>query len=108
MDILIRPDPENAKRIIDALRDFGFEFSNLTVEDFQKPEQVVQLGVPPVRIDFMTSLSGVTWVEAEKGKVSGKMGDVPVFFLGRDQFIATKRATGRKKDLADIEALGEE
>jgi hypothetical protein len=108
VDILVKPDPENAKHIIEALKDFGFEFSILTVEDFQKADQVVQLGVPPVRVDFMTSLSGVNWEEAEKGKVAGHMGAVPVYFLGREQFIATKRAAGRKKDLADIEALGED
>lgn len=91
-----------------ALSGFGFGSLNLTIEDFQNPNSVIQLGVPPVRIDIITSLTGVTWKEADTGKVEGLYGDVPVHFLGRKQLITNKRALGRKKDLADIESLGEE
>lgn len=108
IDILVRPFPENAQKILSALTDFGFGSLNLTVDDFQKLNYVVQLGSPPVRIDIVTSITGVTWEEAAVGKQAGLYGDVPVFFLGREQYIANKRATGRKKDLADLEALGEE
>ena len=108
IDILVRPDSENAKRVLEALADFGFSFLNLTVDDFQIPNKVVQLGVPPVRIDLITSITGVSWEEADAHKESGTFGDIPVNYLGRRQFIANKRATGRKKDLADIEALGEQ
>ena len=107
LDVFVRPDPLNAKRVIDALADFGFRFPNLSVADFQKPNTVVQLGVPPVRIDLITSISGVSWEAAEASKEPGTFGDVPVCYIGRQQFIANKRASGRKKDLADIEALGE-
>jgi hypothetical protein len=69
---------------------------------------VVQLGVPPVRIGIITSITGVTWEDADKGKQEGLYGDVPVYFLGKEQYITNKRATGRKKDLADLESLGEE
>ena len=108
IDILVRPFPENAQKILSALTDFGFGSLNLTVDDFQKHNYVVQLGSPPVRIDIVTSITGVTWKEADGGKQEGLYGDVSVFFLGREQYIANKRATGRKKDLADLEALGEE
>lgn len=108
IDLFVRPHPENAQRIIEALAAFGFQFSNLTVEDFSTPNKVVQLGVPPVRIDLITSLTGVSWEEATASKESGTFGDVPVCYIGRQQYIANKRATGRKKDLGDIEALGEE
>jgi len=91
-----------------ALVDFGFGSLDLAVDDFQRPDSVVQLGVPPVRIDIITSLTGVSWEEAYRGKQAGRYGDVPVYFLGRPQFIANKRAIGRKKDLADLESLGEE
>jgi hypothetical protein len=103
----VRPDRENAQCILRALAEFGFQFPNLTVEDFQKPNMVVQLGVPPVRVDLITSITGVSWEEAAASRESGHFGDVPVHFIGRTQYIANKRATGRKKDLADIEALGE-
>jgi len=64
--------------------------------------------VPPVRIDLLTSITGVSWVEASAGSEDGFYGDVPVSYLGKRELIANKRATGRKKDLDDLEALGEE
>jgi len=106
LDILVKPDPENAQRLVDALAEFGFASLGLTVEDFTKPEQVVQMGVPPIRVDLITSLTGVSWEEAVCGRAAGTYGDLPVHYIGRDQFVANKRATGRQKDLADIEALG--
>jgi len=108
LDILVRPDGDNARRILAALTDFGFGSAGLTLEDFQSPDNVVQLGVPPVRIDLLTSLTGVDWNEAAAGRVPGRYGKVPVAYLGRSQLIANKRAIGRLKDLADIEALGEQ
>jgi hypothetical protein len=108
LDILVKPDHDNAQRILAALSDFGFGSLGLTQEDFIRPERVVQLGLPPVRIDIMTTLTGVAWPEAWAGKESGLFGDVTVGFLGRQQLVANKRALGRKRDLADLEALGEE
>ena len=108
LDILVNASPENSRRIIQALEQFGFKSVGLNEEDFRHPEKVVQLGVPPVRIDLITSLTGVTWEEAFSGKAEGKYGELPVYFLGREQFIVNKRALGRKRDLADLEALGEE
>jgi hypothetical protein len=107
IDIYVSPTPSNAKRVLAALSDFGFGSLKLSIEDFMKPEQVVQLGNPPVRIDFLMSISGVSWEQAEKGKVSGHYGGVPVNYLGRQEYLANKRASGRKKDLADLDALGE-
>ena len=108
IDIFVNPSPGNAKNILSALADFGFDSLNLTIDDFKIPNSVVQLGVPPVRIDIITSITSVTWEEADAGKSEGTYGDVPVYFLGREQYIANKRAIGRKKDLAYLESLGEE
>ena len=108
IDVFVRPAADNAERILDALAAFGFSFSNLDIEDFQTPDKVVQLGVPPVRVDLITSISGVTWEQAQAHKEPGVFGDVPVSYIGRKDFLTNKRASGRKKDLADIEALGEE
>jgi hypothetical protein len=91
-----------------ALREFGFESAGLTAEDFQQYGKVIQLGLPPVRVDLLTSLTGVSWDDAFSGRVEGTYGDIQVDFIGRAQFIANKRALGRKRDLADIEALGED
>jgi hypothetical protein len=108
IDLFVKPAAVNARRIMTALIAFGFESTGLAVSDFEKPDKVIQLGVPPVRADILTSLSGVSWRDAYSGKVAGVYGDVPVFFIGRKEFVANKRAVGRKKDLADLEALGED
>ena len=108
MDIYVRPNPGNAQRIMAALNDFGFGSAELSATDFEAEDRVVQLGFPPVRVDIVTSITGVSWEEAASGRIAGKYGDVFVYYIGRQQFISNKRALGRKKDLADLEALGEE
>ncbi len=106
IDIYVRPDHDNATRIIAALKEFGFGSLGLTNRDFDAPDKVTQLGVPPVRIDIITSISGVTWKEAESNQCIGTYGNTPVLYLGEKEFIKNKRATGQTKDIADIVALG--
>lgn len=108
MDVLVEPAAENAARVWRALGTFGAPLHSLTVSesDFAKPDVVVQLGLPPYRIDVLTSISGVTFDEAWSDRLDGEMQGVPVAFLGRESFIRNKRATGRRKDLLDIELLG--
>ena len=108
MDLFIHASSPNAIRIMAALSEFGFGSIGLTTEDFQKANMVIQLGVPPVRVDIVTSLTGISWEAAYSNRVQGKYGDLSVFYIGREQFISNKKATGRQKDLADLEALGEE
>lgn len=103
----MNPSPENAQTIVNALAAFGFGSLNLTKEDFALPDQGIQLGVPPVRIDFVPSISEIDWDEAVSGASVAYCDNVPIRTLGREQFIARKRALGRRKDLADLEALGE-
>jgi len=105
LDLLMRPDLENAKRVLAALNDFGFPSMGFGPEGIAVPDQVVQLGVPPVRIDILTSISGVSWEEAWASRVSGKIGGVPVQVIGRDAYIANKRAAGRPKDLVDADEV---
>lgn len=107
LDIFVKPDRKNADRIVKALDEFGFSSVGLKAEDFSIPDQIVQLGVPPVRVDLITSLSGVTWDEAFSGRIEAVYGSVPVHILGRDEFIRNKKAVGRMQDLADLEAIGE-
>jgi len=108
MDIFVKPHFQNAQRIMAALNDFGFGSVELSAADFEAEDKVVQLGFPPVRVDIVTSITGVSWEEAASGRIEGMYGNVPVYYVGREQFISNKRALGRKKDLADLEALGEE
>lgn len=107
IDILVQPNTDNAHRIIRALEEFGFSFPNLTANDFTAPDNVIQLGVPPVRIDLLTSITGVEWSQIDDHKIPGMYGDIHVWFISREDLIQNKRASGRSKDLADLEALGE-
>ena len=108
IDIFVKPDTVNGQRIMAALNKFGFGSVGLKAEDFEVSDKVIQLGIPPVRVDIVTSLTGVSWEGAFSGRVEGKYGDIHVYYIGRQQFISNKRALKRKKDLADLEALGED
>jgi hypothetical protein len=106
LDLLVATDSANADRIICVLNKFGFGSANLTASDFTEEGRFLRLGHPPVRIDLLTSISGVTWEEIQATRVEGKYGDASVSYIGKAEFIRNKRASGRAKDLADIEALG--
>lgn len=108
LDVFVRPDPINARSIMQALHEFGFGSAGLKAVDFEEEGKVVQLGVPPVRVDLITSITGVSWEQARSGRVKGQFGDLTAHYIGRDEFIANKRALGRKRDIADLEAIGEE
>ena len=108
IDLFVKPDSKNAKRILAALAEFGMGSVDLSETDFTSGNNIIQLGVQPVRVDIMTSLTGVGWEKAESGKVVGNYGDTEVYFIGKDDFVLNKRTLGRKRDLADLEALEEE
>jgi hypothetical protein len=107
LDVWVEPTPENAVRVHAALRAFGAPLADLSVEDLSRPELVYQIGVVPRRIDILTTLTGITFSEAWQTRVVGPFGDTSCAFLGRAQLIQNKRALGRPRDLADLEALGE-
>ena len=96
IDVLVEPETSNAQRIMVALDEFGFGSVGLEVEDFDVPDKVIQLGVPPVRVDIVTSITGVSWEEAFADRVEGKYGDIHVYYIGRKQLISNKRALGKK------------
>jgi len=106
IDILLRRSPENAERIESVLVDFSFASLGLSAADFIDADQIIQLGQPPNRIDLLTSITGVEFEEAWAGRVAADLHGIPVHFLGRECLIRNKRATGRTRDLADLEALG--
>jgi predicted nucleotidyltransferase len=105
LDIWIKPDPENASKMILVLNDFGFSSLGLTEADFLKESYVTQLGYPPLRIDILNHISGVEFDDAYTNKITGEIDGLLVNFINIDEFITNKKATGRKKDLGDIEAL---
>jgi hypothetical protein len=111
LDVWIDPDAANTDRVWKALATFGapLESLGLTIADLRRPNTVIRLGLPPNRIDVLTSLSGIdqfaaAWASRAEHAVRGRQ--IP--FLGRDALLRNKRASGRRKDLADIEALGED
>jgi hypothetical protein len=110
LDVWTEPTPENANRVWRALAAFGAPLETLDIaeSDFTLPDIVAQLGLPPNRIDILTGLSGVTFAEAWPDRVEAEIDGIRVPFLGRDALIKNKRASGRKRDLGDIEALGAE
>jgi len=107
LDVLIRPTQRNGARVLAALRDFGFPALELQPADLANQRRMLQMGVEPVQIHVMSAISGVTWEEAWGDRVAGRCGRHDVAFLGRETFLKNKRAAGRPKDLADIDALKE-
>ncbi|HYN64232.1 MAG TPA: hypothetical protein VES36_06470 [Candidatus Limnocylindrales bacterium] len=105
LDIWIDPTPENATRVMRGLAAFGAPVHDVTEADLTRPGVTYQIGVVPGRIDILTELTGVEFAEAWPDRVRRPFGDVDVDFIGRDAFIRNKRATGRPKDLGDIEGL---
>ena len=105
LDVWIDPTPDNAKRVLAALGAFGAPLLDISEADLASPGVVYQIGVPPGRIDILTELTGMTFGEAWPGRLRRPFGDVEVDFIGRAAFIRNKRATGRAKDLGDIEGM---
>lgn len=105
VDVLIARDPENARRVYEALADFGAPIAELGIDAFIDPESVVQIGVPPNRIDVITELSGIGFEDAWASRVTSSYGDVPVAYIGLQGLLRTKRAAGRPQDLLDADEL---
>ena len=107
LDILVAPTESNGQRLLKAIEDFGFPTAPLSVADIAAGVKVIEMGVAPVQIHVMSQIDGVTWEEVWGGRQTGLLGAREVAFIGRDAFLRNKRAAGRQKDLADVEALGE-
>ena len=105
LDILIEPTIENARKVLDALNDFGFGSLPLSENDFIEKGQVIQLGYEPVRIDIITSIEGMDFDEIWDNKSIGQFGKEQVFFIGLNEFIKVKQAANRSQDRADLEVL---
>ncbi|HEY4187839.1 MAG TPA: hypothetical protein VGP07_22375 [Polyangia bacterium] len=110
IDFFILPTPANADRVYQALLDFGAPVEAHQVEraDFGKSGTVYQLGLPPRRIDVLTSISGVSFEEAMAESIEGKLGSLSVRFIGRAAMRRNKLAAGRPKDLLDAALLAEQ
>jgi len=107
MDVWIEPDQPNSERVWQALQAFGAPMAALKLSqtDLTEPGMVIQLGLPPRRIDLLTEISGVGFAEAWEARVTHEVDGLPLPFLNRETLLRNKRASGRPKDLLDAETL---
>jgi hypothetical protein len=107
LDVLVNPSAENAGRVVEALQRFGAPLAahGVTQSDFETEKNVYQIGLPPNRIDILTSISGVPFDEAAASKITVERADLSLPILGRDALIKNKKAAGRDKDMLDLKAL---
>jgi predicted nucleotidyltransferase len=105
VDLLVVPTPENAGRIMQALREFGFGKAGIPEAAFHKKGTAVTLGVQPNQVDILTSMSRTPAHDILSRAVVGRLAGVPVRFVGLNDLLAAKKEAGRRKDLADIEGL---
>jgi hypothetical protein len=105
LDVWVKPDRANARRVMQALVAFGAPTDDVSEGDFATPGLTFQIGVDPVRIDIITAVDGLAFEQAWQNRVSVEYAGVSVFVLSRGDLVMNKRASGRPQDLADIAAL---
>jgi len=107
IDIWIDLSPDNAANVVNALQQFGFGSLGLQAADFLEPDQIVQFGNPPDRIELFTTLPGVDFATCYPLRVQTEIDEVLVNFIDLDNLKKNKKAVGRLQDLADLESLEE-
>ncbi len=105
IDFWVRSTPENAARVWNALASFGVPMAEIAVEDFSTAGIVFQIGIPPQRIDVMTSISGVDFDDAWPNRLVADLNGLRADIIGLDQLLQNKIATGRPKDIVDADIL---
>jgi hypothetical protein len=107
LDVWIEASLENGLRVFRALAEFGAPLGNVKAEDFAKADLIYQLGMPPVRIDVLTSISGVEFATAWDRRKEADFDDVPAHFIAIEDLLTNKRTVGRTSDRLDCERLEE-
>ena len=105
MDIWIAINEQNAMKMVEALKEFGFDPPELQKELFLKDQKVIRMGVPPMRLEILTSIDGVNFKTCFNNRVIADFGDFKVNFISRDDLLINKRASGRPQDLVDFDKL---
>ena len=105
LDIWIAVSPTNAERIVNVFREFGFDVPELSAELFLKDDSLIRIGVEPVRIEVMTSISGVNFEDCYSRRLETELDEEPVSLINLRQLRQNKEASGRLKDLSDLENL---
>jgi len=105
MDIWIRRGAANAEKMVLLLREFGFDVPNLSKDLFLREDQIVRMGVPPIRLEIFTSIPGVQFDDCYGSRIVDELGGIMVNLINLENLKANKRASGRNKDLNDLENL---
>lgn len=105
LDVWIAATAENARRVIAALTDFGFGGDTLNESMFLVPDQIIRMGLPPMRIEILTSIDGVEFAEAYQERIEDELDGVPVSLISLDHLKRNKQIAARPKDLADLAEL---
>jgi len=105
IDLWVRCNLENARRVMKALAQYGAPLSDISTQDFTTPGMVVQIGVSPRRIDILTQIDGVTFDEAWADHIEAQVNGLRIPVISRENLIRNKRMTGRAKDRADASRL---
>ncbi len=107
MNVWVAIHPENAQKIFSALKDFGFDDPELKPELFLQKPKIIRMGFPPMRLEITTSISGVEFDECYQTRVVDKIDGVEVNLIDLENLKRNKMASGRTKDMADVEKLGQ-
>jgi hypothetical protein len=105
MDVWIARETTNAQRLVSALKAFGFDVPDLDVELFLAENRIVRMGVPPMRIEIHTDISGVEFSDCYARRVDSTIDGTPVTILSLDDLKSNKHASNRAKDIADLDNL---
>lgn len=105
LDIWVAMHPATASKLVGALGKFGFGNTGLNPEMFMTPDRIVRMGVPPVRIEVMTGISGVEFAQCYARREQAVIDGTPVSMISREDLLANKLAAGRSKDLNDLDHL---
>lgn len=105
LDILIEPSFKNAKRIVNALKEFGFGSLDISEKDFANKGNIIQLGYEPIRVDILTSIDGCDFSQVWKNRTIEIYGKEKVFFIGLNELIRNKKTSKRKQDKVDLDIL---
>jgi predicted nucleotidyltransferase len=106
MDIFFRATSKNISRIRKALKKFGLQITSKQAREFTDPGNIIRMGIPPVRLELLNNISGLTFGEVWKHRIPGEYGTVAVNYISRGDLLKNKKASGRPKDLADFDELG--
>lgn len=105
MDIWIAIRPENARKMVNVIKEFGFNVPELSPNLFLEKKKVIRMGEPPIRIEILTEISGVEFDECNENRIRARLDDIEVNIIDYDNLIKNKQAAGRAKDLNDLEHL---